>query len=231
MNEKSIGRKIWVVRHGMRIDFTDSGWTESASNPYDPPLHSIGIEQARETAERFRNESIAWIFASPFLRTIQTANLIAAQLGIDFKLEDGLAEWLRTEEFEYPPVFTSLEILKKDYPRIDTHYQSCSPVRYPESLDELDSRVMIALDGITAQYSGDILIVTHASPVNSIFRVLAGIELDEFQGMAAVSCFEYTADGWKVVVDRDSSHLTTPDTTSRAFYQQWMKMDDEEQIT
>jgi broad specificity phosphatase PhoE len=222
MRVESAGRKIWVVRHGLRIDFADSSWPASAENPCDPPLHATGMTQARETAERLRQESIDWIFTSPFLRTVQTADLIAAGLKTGFRVEEGFAEWLRREEFDSFPVFRSLDALAREYPRLTAGYRSCAKASFPETRDDLDRRVRAALTGIASAFPGDILIVTHASPVSSIFRVLAGVDLDEFQAMSAISCFERNDEGWRVVIDRDSSHLTNPDTTSRAFYTQWL---------
>jgi broad specificity phosphatase PhoE len=41
-----------------------------------------------------KKEKIAHIFASPFLRTVQTANAVAEMLNLPIKLETGLSEWL-----------------------------------------------------------------------------------------------------------------------------------------
>ena len=92
-------QRIIVVRHGERLDNVDYRWTDTADRPYDPPLTEKGEEQARETGKRFVGKVIVYcclshvyshafmciqeihsIITSPFLRCLQTAQLISEVL-------------------------------------------------------------------------------------------------------------------------------------------------------
>ena len=41
---------IFMVRHGLKIDFEDKNWVNVAENAHDPSLSQNGIVQANETA-------------------------------------------------------------------------------------------------------------------------------------------------------------------------------------
>jgi hypothetical protein len=73
---------VFVIRHGDRWDYMHPEWLETASRKGDPPLSTLGHQQARETGifldsllahEGFTADSIIWL-ASPFLRTLQTSD-------------------------------------------------------------------------------------------------------------------------------------------------------------
>jgi len=76
--------RIYLVRH-------------AAAAPGDPdrerPLTTTGLEQARRVGERLADETprpVA-VLTSPLLRARQTAELIAAPLGLDAEPDDRLA--------------------------------------------------------------------------------------------------------------------------------------------
>ena len=92
-------QSIIVIRHGERLDCVDYTWAETAARPYDPPLTEKGVEQARDAGKRFvgkvcresrdsnptdtlththtHTQEIHCIVSSPFLRCLQTAQLIS----------------------------------------------------------------------------------------------------------------------------------------------------------
>ena len=88
---------VLIARHANRLDFVYPDWFLTAERRYDPPLSDDGMIQAQQLAKRLKGERITHIFASPFLRTIQTANAIAEVLDLSIKLEIGLSEWLNPE--------------------------------------------------------------------------------------------------------------------------------------
>jgi broad specificity phosphatase PhoE len=77
--------ELYLVRHGQ------SEGNIGRTSP-DPPLTELGIKQARWTALRFRGVRLNRIYASPFLRAIQTAEIIADELDMFFHLWPLLAE-------------------------------------------------------------------------------------------------------------------------------------------
>jgi broad specificity phosphatase PhoE len=80
---------VWIARHANRLDFVNPDWFLTAERRYDPPLSDDGMIQAQQLAKRLNHEKIKHIFASPFLRTVQTANAVAEVLNLPIKLETG----------------------------------------------------------------------------------------------------------------------------------------------
>ena len=88
---------VWIARHANRLDFVNPEWFNTAERRYDPPLSDDGIEQAKLLAKRLKGVGIRHIFASPFLRTVQTAHAVSETIGVPVKVEAGLSEWLNAE--------------------------------------------------------------------------------------------------------------------------------------
>jgi broad specificity phosphatase PhoE len=211
---------LWVVRHGYRIDFSDPHWRTSAENPYNPPLAPVGFEQAAETGELFKSESIDHIIASPFLRTIQTANIIAEKIGKKVILEAGLSEWLTGRDFDYRPKLDDPYDLVEDYPFVDPVSGHLVHPEYPEDRFMLDRRIKKTLTGLIEKYGSNLLLISHGSPIRSIFKVLVNYEGEGYSPMCSVSKFHYQSGNWKLEINSDSDHLTHPDNTGSAFYKE-----------
>jgi broad specificity phosphatase PhoE len=103
-------RRLWIVRHGQsagnvardaaerdRIDVIDIAVRDA-----DAPLSALGAEQSRALAEWFarlpEEERPTVVLTSPFVRSVQTATIVADRLGIG---RDDLVvdERLREKEF------------------------------------------------------------------------------------------------------------------------------------
>ena len=69
--------KILFVRHGKSL----ANASLVVGTP-TTPLAEEGLEQARKTGQDLRGENVSTIVCSPFIRAQQTAELIAAELGI-----------------------------------------------------------------------------------------------------------------------------------------------------
>lgn len=226
MIDKKSEINLWVVRHGYRIDFSDPQWLETAENPYNPPLANVGFEQAAETALRLKDEKIDYIIASPFLRTVQTANIIAEKLGKKVILETGLSEWLSLKDFDFRPVLDDPNDLVREYPFIDPGSGHLVSTVYPEDSDSLDKRIDNTISKIIRKYRTNILMISHGSPIKSIFKTLIGYKNEEYSPMCSVSMFHYRAGNWKLEIENDSRHLSTPDTTGTAFYsERWADLE------
>jgi broad specificity phosphatase PhoE len=70
--------KFIFVRHG-QSDGNANGYIASA----DTKLTEVGVEQAKATAMKVKDKGITKIVCSPMIRAQQTAETIAAELGID----------------------------------------------------------------------------------------------------------------------------------------------------
>ena len=81
-------------------DFVDSKWVDTAERPFDPPLTPTGVTQGTALGQRLRSfvPPITKCFVSPLVRTVQTADAAAAELGLtSLFIEPGLVEVLDTE--------------------------------------------------------------------------------------------------------------------------------------
>ena len=105
---------IVIVRHGAREDDVPNRKRKSEVS-YDPALSGLGEEQSRITgqyiAETFLSHHIHYnsknitIISSPFLRTLQTAVIIANKLTrTKVQVWDPLCEELRKDLFAYFPL-------------------------------------------------------------------------------------------------------------------------------
>jgi broad specificity phosphatase PhoE len=158
-------RAVWIVRHGDRLDFTDPTWERTAARPYDPPLAPTGIAQAHALARQLGGARIAHLFASPFLRTVETAHPVALALGLRIKIEPGLSEWLSAAWFPQPPRLLSLDELAQRFPSIDRTYTARGGARYGESGEEALARSGATARRLVTDFDGDLLIVGHGASV------------------------------------------------------------------
>lgn len=165
-------QNIWLLRHGNRHDFVHPEWFNSAPKRYDPPLSEDGMIQVQNLANKWQNADIKHIFASPFLRTIQTAHPIAENLHLKIKLEAGLGEWHNPEWMSEAPEIHSREELEKDYPLIDWGYSSQIVPQYPENDSALHTRLVHLAQLLTQQYSTNLLLVAHSDTVAGIANAL-----------------------------------------------------------
>jgi broad specificity phosphatase PhoE len=166
---------LWLVRHAHRLDFVRPEWFDTAIYPYDPPLSELGKSQAIALAERLSQVSLARIFTSPFLRTIQTADPLARLLQLPIQLEWGLCEWLCKDWTRSFPTTTPLAQLKEDYHSIDLDYDSLVIPPYPETLEELSSRMtMLSLKFIQANPKHNLLIIAHKGSTLGMIAALTG---------------------------------------------------------
>lgn len=69
--------RFFFVRHGESV-----ANSKNLIATLESPLTDKGLEQARKTGNELKNKSITKIVCSPFIRTQQTAEIIAGELGI-----------------------------------------------------------------------------------------------------------------------------------------------------
>ena len=82
--------RVFFVRHGeseantLKV-FSNRGWKH--------PLTERGREQARTLAERLRECGVVAIFSSPLRRAVESAEILAGQLGVRCEIEPALIEY------------------------------------------------------------------------------------------------------------------------------------------
>ena len=211
-----MSQTVWIARHGNRLDFVNPEWFNTATKRYDPPLSEDGLVQATELAQRLKSENINHIFASPFLRTIQTANEVAKVLQLPIKLESGLSEWHNKEWMTEKPETQTRAWLTKKYPLIDWNYNSYLVPKYPESKKDVFRRTRTTIAKLVSSFDNDILIVGHGA---SVFGVTQGLipHVPEFK--VALCCLtkivQTQAGKWHLDFYGDTTHLSKTESQIR----------------
>ncbi len=145
-----------VVRHGESLANT-RGILDAGSRKL--PLTTIGADEARRIVGKLKGEKIDLIVASDVMRTAETAQDVAAELGIpvhfDQRLREiNLGDLLGRSVDEYHRLFPTL------LDRFERRPEN------GESLRDLRARVWVFLEDLERKYRGKhILIVSHEYPI------------------------------------------------------------------
>lgn len=212
-----MSQTVWIARHANREDFVNPGWFNEAERPYDPPLSADGLVQARQLAQRLQDSGISQIFASPFLRTTQTAHIVAETLSLPLKLEWWLCEWLNPDWMDSDPQTQSLESLAAQFPRIDMGYQSRIKPKYPETERACMERTGEIARVLAASSTGDILLVGHGiSAIGMTMGLVSGLAPTDIK--ATLCCLVKVVRQeakWFMELNGDTSHLTQTESVIR----------------
>ncbi|MEA2112622.1 MAG: class I tRNA ligase family protein [Patescibacteria group bacterium] len=157
IKESGSQNKYFVIRHG-EADNNILG--VCSKNPLDEHhLTEKGKEQVTTSAQKLKGEKIDLIITSPYLRTKETAEILAKELEVEEIIEEKRIEEVNAGEFsgkptsEYYKFFSSLEERFTKKPAGG------------ENLTEIKKRVSEFLFDIDQKYSNKkILIVSHENP-------------------------------------------------------------------
>ncbi len=184
----------------------------SGSGGADPELSEKGHWQARRCAEALAARgSVQAVVSSPLTRCRQTAETIAARLGLDVRVEEGLRE----TDFGAWEGLTFAEV-KERYPD-DLNAWLASAKAQPtgggESFTAVARRVSVTRDRLIARYAGrTVLLVTHVTPVKTLVRLALGAPPESLFRMelsaASLSAVAYYSDGnASLRLLNDTAHL------------------------
>jgi len=205
-------RRVHVVRHAEREDNVNKKWRLLYPNfTYDnTPLSNRGRSQALELQRYFAPKNIDNIYASPFDRTMETADILLGSHPNAINVEPGLCEVLYL--CAKPPGFWSTDKLKEKFPRVNMNYYPACP---PHTLSREDGgdeacipRVSRAIRTILANdRSQSIVLVSHGATIAGIHFAL-GYDFTHV-GQATVTIFDELEPGrFHLIQSGDSTHLT-----------------------
>ena len=202
----STEQTVWICRHGLRIDQVDPTWRRR--NGHDPYLAEEGVQQARETGERLRGEGIERIFASPFLRAVETAHHIADILDLAVHIERGACEWLNPQWFAQMPEIVPAEEMARRFPRVDPAYESVVLPRYPETAEEAFVRAGKAARLLVQRHPGNLLLVGHGHSVVGMSWGLLEDRPDIHAELCALIKIGRYNGAWQLELNGDTAHLS-----------------------
>jgi broad specificity phosphatase PhoE len=169
-------RRIFIARHGSRLDVEDPAWVHQAQRPWDPPLAPRGRAQARRLAARLADKGVDYIFSSPFLRTLETAEPLADILDLPLKVESGLSEWLTPEWFPLPEPALTLDGLVKYFPRIDIRYAARGKAHFGETGPQALQRSAATAILLAQDFTGNLALFGHGASLLGAVSGLLGTD-------------------------------------------------------
>ncbi|HJY03478.1 MAG TPA: histidine phosphatase family protein [Streptosporangiaceae bacterium] len=196
-----------LLRHGQ----TPMSVQKRYAGRTDAPLTEVGVQQAAAAAKRLASAGLGVIVTSPLLRTVQTAQAVAAVTGAAVVTDDGFRE----TDFGAWEGLTFAEVRER-WPAEISAWLADPEVAPPggESFTDVSARVTAALDRVLAARAGQtVLIVSHVTPIKMLVTAallappaaLYRMHLD----VAALSEIDWYADGPAVLRSfNDTSHLS-----------------------
>lgn len=171
------------IRHGQ----TEYNRELRLQGSSDIPLNDTGRLQAHEAARMLHDGGWSAIVSSPLLRARETAEIIAAGLGI-----------------ELGPSYEDLR--ERDYGELEGMVEADAEARWPrkshpsvESLDSVASRGRAALDRIAEDWGDrNVVIVCHGTLIRYTLASLAGHPIDSIHN-GSISTFERRDGVWTVL--------------------------------
>ncbi|WP_407553424.1 bifunctional RNase H/acid phosphatase [Streptomyces sp. Pv4-95] len=198
-----------LLRHGETALTPEKRF--SGSGGTDPELSAAGRRQAEAAAAALAARgTVQAIVSSPLRRCRETAGAIAARLGLEVRIDEGLRE----TDFGAWEGLTFAEVRERFPDELDAWLASAKAAPPGgESFASVARRVAVARDKLIARYAGrTVLVVTHVTPIKTLVRLALGAPPESLFRMelsaASLSAVAYYADGnASLRLLNDTSHL------------------------
>lgn len=216
---------IHVTRHGQPVLGDMPAGTDTEFPPGDPALTALGRRQAEWLGRRLLQLGFhGTIYSSPYRRTLETAEVVAAIVDCGIVAEPYLQEYVQVEGV---PTFDALTLEKAQalYPHVRTDTVLPCPwlASGPESFEDVVVRVTPFVDRLVKQPAGDVLLVGHGATVGASRDVLwahsghgtpaghghnwnCSLSTYEVNGPGHITCIRFS----------DFSHMPEAEITSNA---------------
>ncbi len=184
----------------------------SGSGGSDPELSATGRRQAEAAARALEARgTVQAVVSSPLRRCRETADAVAARLGLDVRVDEGLRE----TDFGAWEGLSFAEVRERHPEDLQKWLASADaePTGGGESFAAVARRVALSRDKLLARYSGrTVLVVTHVTPVKTLARLALGAPPESLFRMelsaASFTAVAYYADGnASLRLLNDTSHL------------------------
>lgn len=186
---------MFVARHGEAEYESDLISDDGGS------LTRLGRSQARDLAESLSGERVARVWTSPMSRAVQTAEIVAARLGVDVVVREGLREygvgaWAGTDVDERAVMGAVFEAWMGG--------DADATVPEGERIADLVARVAGAVEEAADQHRGEaILVISHGGAILGAVPALVGLPAAAVRDVTLRNCgvleLAVDADGWRLV--------------------------------
>ena len=200
---------VLAVRHGQRQDSVDPNWESNAQRVHDPPLTDLGRWAAWRVGRRFAESDITIdaVYASPFLRTVETADEIYREIGTEFMLEPGLGEHRNPEWFDSEPETLPYEQLADRFGPLRLDHDPYLVPEYPEPHDDAMARVGDTTRHLVERTNGTVLFVGHGLTIGGVVRGLTGSAVQADAPLCGLTHLEHNGERWCLKFSGDTAHL------------------------
>lgn len=199
-----------LLRHGETALTPEKRFSGTGGS--DPELSPVGRRQAELVATALAARgTIQAVVSSPLRRCVGTAEAVAARLGLDVHIEEGLRE----TDFGAWEGLTFAEVRERHPDDLQAWLGSskAAPTGGGESFAAVARRVAVTRDQLVARYAGrTVLLVTHVTPIKTLVRLALGAPPEALFRMeisaASLSALAYYADGnASLRLLNDTTHL------------------------
>jgi probable phosphoglycerate mutase len=199
-------QRIYLIRHG-ETEFNRLGIFRGR---YEVDLNDNGRSQAVDTGKVLKDEGIEFILTGPLGRTVETARIVAQEIGVDYRVDEAfnniaLGKWQGVEK----------ERVKHDFPEMWKIWISePEKLKLPggESVEEVRQRATRRLLEVVAEEDGNFAIVTHRSVIKGLAASMLGAPAPYFWKFyvdnAAYGVFEYDGTRFILISWNVNHHLT-----------------------
>jgi probable phosphoglycerate mutase len=164
--------ELLLIRHALPVRIEGEEGTAA-----DPELADLGQEQSRALADYLGGERIDVLYASPLRRALQTAEPVAARLGLEVVVDEELAEFDRHSHF-YIPIEELRELKDERWDDLVGGRWGVDGEVDPNTFKDV---VVEAVERVIAAHSGQtVAIVCHGGVINAYFAHLLGLDFPMF---------------------------------------------------
>jgi 2,3-bisphosphoglycerate-dependent phosphoglycerate mutase len=177
-NEAGVTELI-IVRHGQQdVDYANAPRVEDL---IDPPLSAVGRKQADLVGQRFADQPVDIVYASPLLRALHTGEAIAGHHGMTPIIDDDLREietWRGLPRDKATADVIGRERMGGLRARMMREL-SWDVYPHSERSAEFRGRVITSIESIAAANEGKrVVIACHGGVINAYVGYVLGLESD-----------------------------------------------------
>ncbi|MBP9718523.1 class I tRNA ligase family protein [Candidatus Gracilibacteria bacterium] len=169
--------RVRTTLHTLRHGEAENNVNKILNSDVAVPIHLTekGKKEVIDAAKKLKKAELSVIVCSPFMRTRETAELIAKELGVtaEIVVDERLSEHNMGS-------FTGVEVDQYLEQFDDTQERYWKHVGGSESFHDMEKRVHQAVNDAIKKHPGkEILFVTHGDVVRAIARYAKGLTIDE----------------------------------------------------
>lgn len=219
-------RELYFIRHGC-TDYNDAG--RPVNTEVNVELNDVGVLQCMKTAEylskyRVQNQPFDMIYASPMLRTSQTASILKQELKYngDIIYSDLLIEREQgkmTSIDKRDPLYQEIMTFKKSFASKDPIENKLrEPIMYEalnkkfdinkETEEQLSKRALYFMMHLLNSPFNKIIIVSHGSFITSLLKHLFKVPHIPYGDNCSISYVTYDEYGFNLITTPNTIHLT-----------------------